>query len=286
VLTSGFINKEGIHGVMYTALRKLTRKSDTILNNALSQNKLTKPLYRKIVSGEVSVGQYQIYIPPIRVGIIDREIDQFIQDKTKNRVFWDIGANIGYYSVLASEYAEHVCAFEPEPNNYNILNKNVKNNNINNIETLEVAVSNENGQAELYREPIQGGGIHSLAKDERLTDKPCSVKVKTVDTLIKNHKSPDLIKVDVEGAEQKVLEGSTKTIQECDTEWLIEIHSPRTVPETENNTNRLKQHGGDIVTIYDLLNDNGYQILGVQGNEIVNFDIEGDDIPLYWYAKK
>ena len=65
----------------------------------------------------------------------------------------DIGANIGYYTLLAAELVGEkgkVFAFEPEPSNYDLLLRNVEINGYKNVTVVRKAVSNETGESSLF----------------------------------------------------------------------------------------------------------------------------------------
>jgi len=119
----------------------------------------------------------------------------------------DIGANIGYYSLLLAQRAKKVYAFEPEKNNLKILRKNLGINKIKNVEVVAAAVGDKNEKALLYKSGDNFG-------DHRLWGKGQTEKVDTVrlDDFIKE-KKVDLIKIDTQGWEPAVIEGAKKIIE-------------------------------------------------------------------------
>lgn len=124
----------------------------------------------------------------------------------------DIGANIGYYTVLGATKVGakgKVLAIEPEPTNLSYLKRNLSQNNIQNTQIFAGAVSRETGTLPLYLSSTSAGE-HSLVVK---TDKAISVPVETLDHLVGAYKlKPTLIKIDVEGAEMDVLAGASKTL--------------------------------------------------------------------------
>jgi FkbM family methyltransferase len=87
----------------------------------------------------------------------------------------DIGANIGYYSLIAAEPIGtdgKVYAFEPDPDNYALLVRNVELNGYRNVETVEKAVSSESGFVTLYIDRSNFGN-RSLGKNNILDDGRC-----------------------------------------------------------------------------------------------------------------
>jgi FkbM family methyltransferase len=128
----------------------------------------------------------------------------------------DIGAHIGYYTLLAAKQAGphgKVYAFEPEPKNFALLSKNITANNANTIKTFNTALSDQSGTRELFIEKYNKGH-HSFAKNVN-TVETIRVTTTTLDETMKNNGSPEIniLKIDVEGAEPIVLRGMRETIK-------------------------------------------------------------------------
>lgn len=124
----------------------------------------------------------------------------------------DLGANIGYYSLLAGRQVGEkgrVFAFEPYHETFSLLQKNIEANGLNNVIPVEKAVSNQCGKQKLFL--ASDPGEHSLGGESG--KKFIEVEVTTVDEFVKGQNiSVDLVKMDVEGAEMHVLEGMAETI--------------------------------------------------------------------------
>lgn len=149
--------------------------------------------------------------------------------KLKEGIFIDVGANIGKYSIIVGKELNNfgkVLSFEPMRENFEILEKNIKLNNLNNVLSFELALGNKEGEATFYldREGVGGGG-HSLLKEAQ-TEKSGIVKVqvKKMDNLLNSLKLTrvDLIKIDVEGAESEVLKGAKKTLKKFHPKIIFE----------------------------------------------------------------
>jgi FkbM family methyltransferase len=129
----------------------------------------------------------------------------------------DIGAHIGYYTLLASKLvgvSGKVYAFDPNPTNFNLLLRNIKLNHISNVEAVNKAVSNTNGSRKLFIDRKYSGS-HTLAVNNLETDdKAESIIVETValDSYFDDTKI-DFIKIDAQGAEGLILEGGYKTFK-------------------------------------------------------------------------
>jgi FkbM family methyltransferase len=136
----------------------------------------------------------------------------------------DLGANIGYFTLLAAKLVGptgKVFAFEPEPKNFSYLKKNVELNNYTNVIIEQKAVSNYNGRTKLFICPYDSGhhtinrpnGIEAyrLGRPGNITS--IDIEVVTLDDYLRNKTDRvDVIKIDVEGAEALVFEGMKETL--------------------------------------------------------------------------
>jgi len=140
----------------------------------------------------------------------------------------DIGANIGYYSLLAASLVGKtgkVYAFEPEPQNYTLLIRNVNANGYTNIEAHQKAVSHSAGKMALYLGTQSG--THSLFGVRGTTTQSVMVDLVSLDEFFKERtKNVDIIKVDVQGAEMDVLTGMQNVIKGNDHLILLTEFEP------------------------------------------------------------
>src|SRR5690554_911772 len=137
----------------------------------------------------------------------------------------DIGANIGYYILLESKLVGSqgkIYAVEPVLNNFNLLTKNVKLNNLANVSTHQLAIGDRNCEAKIYVSNQANLCRMEKYEDTDIVDTQ-EVEVKTVDTFLKNKETPKLIRMDVEGYEYEVLKGMSQTLKK-DIALLIEVH--------------------------------------------------------------
>lgn len=143
--------------------------------------------------------------------------------------FYDIGANIGNYSCFAAKKIHHggIIAFEPHPPNRIQLEKNLQYNR--DTETLaeifEVALSNEEGLIEFSSPSSDRPGVGS----PKINPSGYSVKLRSVpgDQFISERSlpQPNVVKIDVEGAEQLVIEGLEKSLSNSDCRAIVcEVH--------------------------------------------------------------
>jgi FkbM family methyltransferase len=125
----------------------------------------------------------------------------------------DIGANLGYYTVLAAKAVGPtgmVVAFEPDQTNYQMLLNNIQENNLGNIKTLNVALGSSPGTANLFRNDLNYGD-HRLWDNSRdgAGRESVTVQVEPLDKALKdcNINKVDFIKIDVQGYECQVASG-------------------------------------------------------------------------------
>lgn len=125
----------------------------------------------------------------------------------------DIGANIGSFSLIAARQAGpqgKVYAFEPGPDNFEILNRNIRLNQYTNIVAIPKAVGDKS-QAVTFS-LADCPGVHSLFPPPHVTTlSTIVVECITVDAFL-NGESVDVIKMDIEGSEPYALEGMKQTV--------------------------------------------------------------------------
>jgi len=152
----------------------------------------------------------------IALGVYERYESELFRSKVKpDMTIIDIGANLGYYTAIASRRAGEkglVVAFEPEPNFFKLLSRNVSRNNMKNTACFEMAVAEKNGLTNLYLSN-ENKGHNSIIRSEELKTF-AQVKTTTLDDFLVSQKiaKVDMIKMDIEGAEIMALEGMTNTL--------------------------------------------------------------------------
>lgn len=139
--------------------------------------------------------------------------NKIIQIK-KNDIVFDIGAHIGSFSILAANKGATVYAFEPEKNNYLLLLKNIKINNLENkIIPFDFGVYSQNQELKLYESSNTGG--HSIINNSnQFNQKYQLIKLKTLENICKELKIDhiDLLKIDIEGSEYDLFKNLTNEI--------------------------------------------------------------------------
>jgi len=148
-------------------------------------------------------------------------IDSF-QEK-ENLIFWDIGANIGLYSIY--NYLKHpkstTIAFEPSSLNLRVLTRNISINNLEkNIKVVTTPLTNKKNIFQEMKEVqfVEGGALNSFGEKFDFEGKEFKPTMKynllgtTINYLLENSilDIPDYIKIDVDGIEHLILEGGDK----------------------------------------------------------------------------
>ncbi|MCU0433455.1 MAG: FkbM family methyltransferase [Bacteroidia bacterium] len=149
--------------------------------------------------------------------------------KDPSTVFFDIGANIGLMSLLAAERVQFigdVVAFEPVQSTYEKLRHNISlNPHLKNIETVRIALSDQNGEQEIYLTGSGRDAWNSLVPAEGMQSE--TIVTARLDELMKDEAlelpRPSLMKIDVEGWEIHVLRGATETLRQYRPVMLIEF---------------------------------------------------------------
>ena len=157
-----------------------------------------------------------------------------------SRVIYDIGGFNGIYGMLAAKVNPdaRVVIFEPDPHNARHIRENIRANNVPNCSIEEVALSNFRGNAAFSAEGKTGS---------HLSDYGSEVGVDVLDS----YPQPDLVKIDVEGAEAQLLAGAPRTLQHKPTMFL-EVHG---------------LNHADEVLLWKLINESGYAKTRIGGPE-------------------
>lgn len=155
------------------------------------------------------------------------ETIEWINSFKDNDVFYDIGANVGVFSLYAALHRNcDVYAFEPESKNYACLHKNLYLNKLGKkVKAFNIALHNDNCVDYLYLHGMESGAaLHSVGdpidwKGEEYSSKyEQSVLAFTLDDFINTFKlpMPNHIKIDVDGNELKILQGSNNVLKSHD----------------------------------------------------------------------
>jgi FkbM family methyltransferase len=168
-------------------------------------------------------------------GDAEPEVQEALAQLVKpGQTVYDVGANIGFFTILCSRLVGpqgRVYAFEPIPQNLVTLRRNIALNGLTNVVVVEKALSASTGTAEMFVSPWSA--FHSLnvegaSKQDNHGPQEGEIVVETVtlDEFVAQAgvSAPDLIKIDVEGAELIVVEGMRETLRLIQPLLLCELH--------------------------------------------------------------
>jgi len=159
------------------------------------------------------------------VGSFEYEKQQaFRGEVARGDVVYDLGANVGFYSLLASVLTGekgHVYCFEPLARNIAYLKRHIEMNGIQNCTIVEAAVANENGQAGFDPSP-ERSTAHLSEHGEK------TVRTVRIDTLVQSGeiRPPNVMKIDIEGAEAEAFKGAAQTIESHRPTIFLATHGP------------------------------------------------------------
>ncbi len=177
------------------------------------------------------------------------QTDFIVRALQKRDVFIDVGANVGYYSCIARHMGRYVVAIEPLLRNLQFLYANMDVNGWNDVEIFPLALSYKPGMTELYGTNTAA----SLIKDwAGISTKKRLVPLSTMDILVgkRFEGSRVVVKVDVEGSEYSVLQGSKQLLsQDPAPLWIVEVVLKGFFPGGFNP---------DFKGVFDVFFDNGY----------------------------
>ena len=143
------------------------------------------------------------------------EIEIFRRQIKKGDIVLDLGANIGYYTLIAARsVGKHgkVFSFEPDPNNFAMLEKNVEINDYRNVTLVQKAISDKTGKSKLY---LCGNdaSCHTIC-DPKDDWRLIKIESTRLDDYFKDYDGRiDFIKMDIEGAEGWAIQGMSSTLK-------------------------------------------------------------------------
>jgi len=251
-----------------------------------------------------------------KYGYWEKRTTEYIKKNLKKgQTFLDVGANVGYFTILAAELGSSVIAFEPSTKNRKLLLENIETNKCETrVNVHQEALSNTTGTATLLTGKTPGE--HSLKKNYHNAKGEEEVQVVKYDDL-NIIDLPNMIKIDVEGNEKEVLEGMKKVLKTLKpltliledwdnkvTDWLIDnygfklkttdrmsgnrilLKNQKCVYEEEpirchllgtfNAPNTLKDEG--IGNAFGTKVVNMAKILRKLGHYIIFYGVEGSDV--------
>ena len=202
-------------------------------------------------------------------GYYEKELGDLVKKIVRlNDVFIDIGANIGYFSLLSATISSSVkvISFEPVKDIFQKMKENFSINDCKNIEAINAAVGEINELRELFVSDADNLGMSSFHQPENYSGRKEKVEVVVIDDWFNTSglSKIDLIKLDIEGSELAALKGMKGVLEKQKPVLLVEIN-----PETLSLFG-LKPH--DIFNYLKQLNFGGFLISDDGVSEYLNSD--------------
>jgi FkbM family methyltransferase len=141
--------------------------------------------------------------------------------KENNLMFIDIGANIGYFSLLMASNSIECLSFEPIDENYLLFEKSIAENNFTNIKLFKVGLGESDCEKKFYIFPNNMGMCSSENKTIKDEKHSRIISIKPIDSYIELINKPSIVKIDVEEAELYVLKGMEKVLSSGKVKYLI-----------------------------------------------------------------
>jgi len=232
---------------MNSILQRLWNTSPASLTRAIHRRiraRMDKPGWFAIQAGPAAGAQLLLPGPPeafwseMLAGTYDSFILEAITGRRtlRDAVCWDIGAHVGYHSLVFSSLGAQVLAFEPNRHNAACLKANLERNPAlaRNIRHLAMAVSDQDGEMAFIQSADTKGGssgshlaaaLPPFAPNVYADSERVMVPTVRLDSLIeRGERVPDIIKLDIEGGEVLALQGARKLLSTKAPMLLIEVH--------------------------------------------------------------
>lgn len=163
------------------------------------------------------------------------QIEKFLSELRGNDVVWDVGAHMGMYSIFAAIRLKRgggeVVSFEPEPSARQLLRRNCSINNLRNVQILPYGLGEEETHAILRRPEVSGGATVDSQRTLGYELDPQRIDIRRGDRLVEQGiAAPDVVKMDVEGAEFAALRGMSGLLSRCRV-LLVEVHTESKVED-------------------------------------------------------
>jgi FkbM family methyltransferase len=189
------------------------------------------------IPGGPGKGLWMYSDPRFELGYANGDHEPWIQDLLKSELrpgdcYYDVGAHTGFFSLIAARLvgpSGKIVAIEPDPENAAFLRDNIARNGLKQVTVVEAAVWSSPGHVTFDRGPDRSnrmqGRINTTVDTELVR---ISVPTIRLDDFVfgQGQPAPQLMKMDVEGAEWDALGGAGRLLAEAKPKLLCEIHDP------------------------------------------------------------
>ena len=229
---------------------------------------LTNWTIRKLLPKQVEIHGATVVLNPtdpvvsgaLHFGVYEKAETRFFQSACRDGMtFLDVGANLGYYTALAARAVGpngRVLAVEPDPDSFGYLEQTIAANAVGNVEAFPVAASDTPAMLPLYISTDNRGDNRLYAPDEERPQ--VEVEARPLDALLRENKieTVDLIKIDVQGYEPKVIAGLRETIITSPNLTLLTEFWPQGMTEAGGDANEFLQTLRELgLTLHELKPD-------------------------------
>jgi FkbM family methyltransferase len=229
---------------------------------------LTNWTIRKLLPKQVEIHGATVVLNPtdpvvsgaLHFGVYEKAETRFFQSACRDGMtFLDVGANLGYYTALAARAVGpngRVLAVEPDPDSFGYLEQTIAANAVGNVEAFPVAASDAPAILPLYISTDNRGDNRLYASDGERPQ--VEVKARPLDALLRDNKidTVDLIKIDVQGYEPKVIAGLRETITASPNLTLLTEFWPQGIDEAGEDANEFLQTLRELgLTLHELQPD-------------------------------
>lgn len=229
---------------------------------------LTNWTIRKLLPKQVEIHGATVVLNPtdpvvsgaLHFGVYEKAETRFFQSACRDGMtFLDVGANLGYYTALAARAVGpngRVLAVEPDPDSFGYLEQTIAANAVGNVEAFPVAASDTPAMLPLYISTDNRGDNRLYASDEERPQ--VEVEARPLDALLRENKieTVDLIKIDVQGYEPKVIAGLRETIIASPNLTLLTEFWPQGMTEAGGDANEFLQTLRELgLTLHELKPD-------------------------------
>jgi FkbM family methyltransferase len=205
-----------------------------------------------------------------------RKIEEILEE---GNIFFDLGSNIGFFSVLAScsvGSKGKIYSFEPTPETREYLAKNIISNNIKNVKIESLAISNVCGKA--YFDVTENSECNSIIQSDESHSRSIEIETTSIDDycIVNNIDSVDLIKMDIEGQEYNALLGMEEINKKSNNLKII----------FEFNAENIRKNKQDSFLLFHILKEMGFTKFTILLDDEKSFSVFEDFTFLLEIAKR
>lgn len=188
-----------------------------------------------------------------------QELERLLAFARDGDTFFDIGANVGLYSIAFAQKCPNstICAFEPIRTTWDELNRNILLNGVS-VKTYNIGLGEGKGRADFYFDKAATGATSGAPLGAGFETEIVTGSVEPLDAFI--HLKPSILKCDVEGAELMVFKGGAKTIETCLPVIQCEM--------LRKWAKRFNYHPNQIIAFMEAL---GYKCFSLENDRLVYF---------------